>query len=170
MLFPCVFRTFSPCFWQETALSSTVLLRNMGWNMWVKQVKGVGLSYTTVGILHPILHPKSLVNTMVFMCGCRKCRFFSKTFFWGWCGWFFTQFAADVLCRIKKLSLLYMLSKLSLKNRPHGKLIRQLVVVMINIYDNRDNKDNKDNAIRGLRWNRVRMCRARAERAAPWVN
>ena len=47
-----------------------------------------------------------------------------------------------------------MLSKLSLKNRPHGKLIRQLVVVMINIYDNRDNKDNKDNkdnAIRGLR-------------------
>ena len=63
-----------------------------------------------------------------------------------------------------------MLSLLSFTIYPHGKLIRQLVVVMINIYDNRDNKDNKDNAIRGMRCNRVRMRRARAERAAPWVN
>ena len=32
-------------------------------------------------ILHPILHPKSLVNTTGFIDGCRKCRRFSETFF-----------------------------------------------------------------------------------------
>ena len=34
-------------------------------------------------ILHPILHPKSLVNTTGFVDGCRKCRRFSETFFVG---------------------------------------------------------------------------------------
>ena len=34
-------------------------------------------------ILHPILHPKSLVNTTGFADGCRKCSFFSETFFQG---------------------------------------------------------------------------------------
>ena len=34
-------------------------------------------------ILHPILHPKSLVNTTGFFDGCRKCRRFSETFFVG---------------------------------------------------------------------------------------
>ena len=38
-------------------------------------------SYTLQLILHPILHPKSLVNTKGFAVGCRKCRRFSKTFF-----------------------------------------------------------------------------------------
>ena len=33
-------------------------------------------------ILHPILHPKLSVNTRSFGHWCRKCRFFSKTFFW----------------------------------------------------------------------------------------
>ena len=70
----------------------------------------------------------------------------------------------------KKVVLVVYVVPVVVKNSPHGKLIRQLVVVMIIIYDNRDNKDNKDNAIRGMRCNRVRMCRARAERAAPWVN
>ena len=31
--------------------------------------------------LHPILHPKSLVNTGYLLPWCRKCRTFSKTFF-----------------------------------------------------------------------------------------
>ena len=34
-------------------------------------------------ILHPILHPESLVNTTGFVDGCRKCRRFSETFFVG---------------------------------------------------------------------------------------
>lgn len=167
-------------------------------------MEGVGLSYTTVGILHPILHPKSLVNTMVFVCGCRKCRFFSKTFFlrmiwvvrYPVCRRRFIYgriqnlvrinkrqqgqhysgctlaiaFACVISIAYKKVVLVVYVVPVVVKNHPHGKMIRQLVVVMINIYDNRDNKDNKDNAIRGMRCNRVRMCRARAERAAPWVN
>ena len=32
-------------------------------------------------ILHPILHPKSVVNTGYLVPWCRKCRRFSKTFF-----------------------------------------------------------------------------------------
>ena len=32
-------------------------------------------------ILHPILHPKSPINTGRLGHGCRKCRIFSKTFF-----------------------------------------------------------------------------------------
>ena len=51
----------------------------------------------------------------------------------------------------KKVVLVVYVVQVVVKNSPHGKLIRQLVVVMINIYDNRDNKDNKDNAIRGMR-------------------
>ena len=38
-------------------------------------------SYILHLILHPILHPKSLVNTTGFSGGCRKCRRFSKNFF-----------------------------------------------------------------------------------------
>ena len=34
-----------------------------------------------IRILHPILHPKSLVNTGHLGLWCRKCRRFSKTFF-----------------------------------------------------------------------------------------
>ena len=34
-------------------------------------------------ILHPILHPKSPINTGRLGHGCRKCRIFSKTFFSG---------------------------------------------------------------------------------------
>ena len=79
-------------------------------------------------------------------------------------------FACVISIAYKKVVLVVYVVPVVVKNSPHGKLIRQLVVVMINIYDNRDNKDNKDNAIRGMRCNRVRMCRARAERAAPWVN
>ena len=79
-------------------------------------------------------------------------------------------FACVISIAYKKVVLVVFVVPVVVKNSPHGKLIRQLVVVMINIYDNRDNKDNKDNAIRGMRCNRVRMCRARAERAAPWVN
>ena len=38
--------------------------------------------YPTPGniILHPILHPKSPVNTEILGYGCRKCRIFSKNF------------------------------------------------------------------------------------------
>lgn len=32
-------------------------------------------------ILHPILHPKSIAYKGVFLKGCRKCMFFSETFF-----------------------------------------------------------------------------------------
>ena len=43
------------------------------------------LSYTNPTpndvILHPILHPKSIVYKGVFLKGCRKCMFFSETFF-----------------------------------------------------------------------------------------
>ena len=38
-------------------------------------------SYILHQNLHPILHPKSSVNTKGFDAGCRKCRRFSKTFF-----------------------------------------------------------------------------------------
>ena len=34
-------------------------------------------------ILHPILHPKSLVNTGILGYGCRKCRIFFQNFFRG---------------------------------------------------------------------------------------
>ena len=34
-------------------------------------------------ILHPILHPKSPVNTGILGYGCRKCRIFSENFFCG---------------------------------------------------------------------------------------
>ena len=40
-----------------------------------------------VCILHPILHPKSSVNTGHPVPWCRKCRRFSKTFFIGGGGW-----------------------------------------------------------------------------------
>ena len=76
-------------------------------------------------------------------------------------------FACVIPIAYKKVVLVVCVVPVVVKNSPHGKLIRQLVVVMIIIYDNRDNKDN---AIRGMRCNRVRMCRARAERASPWVN
>ena len=41
--------------------------------------------YPTPGniILHPILHPKSPVNTEILGYGCRKCRIFSENFFCG---------------------------------------------------------------------------------------
>lgn len=43
------------------------------------------LSYTNPTpndvILHPILHPKSIAYKGVFLKGCRKCMFFSETFF-----------------------------------------------------------------------------------------
>ena len=38
-------------------------------------------SYILHLILHPILHPKSPINTGRLGHGCRKCRIFSKTFF-----------------------------------------------------------------------------------------
>ena len=47
----------------------------------IKRVQGVGYPTPYARILHPILHPKSLENTMGFTCGCRKCRRFSRTFF-----------------------------------------------------------------------------------------
>ena len=40
-------------------------------------------SYILHQNLHPILHPKSSVNTISFYAGCRKCRRFPKTFFPG---------------------------------------------------------------------------------------
>ena len=40
-------------------------------------------SYILHLILHPILHPKSPINTGRLGHGCRKCRIFSKTFFSG---------------------------------------------------------------------------------------
>ena len=50
-----------------------------------EKAKKVGCTYTNptpyTQILHPILHPKSLVNTGHPAPWCRKCRRFSKTFF-----------------------------------------------------------------------------------------
>mgnify|MGYP003522480090 CR=1 FL=1 len=42
-----------------------------------------GYPTTPNQILHPILHPKSLVNTGYLRHGCRKCRLFFKNFFCG---------------------------------------------------------------------------------------
>ena len=47
----------------------------------IKRASGVGFPTPDARILHPILHPKSLENTIGFAYGCRKCRRFSKTFF-----------------------------------------------------------------------------------------
>ena len=44
-------------------------------------VQCVGYPTHCTRILHPILHPKSSVNTGHFVPWCRKCRRFSKTFF-----------------------------------------------------------------------------------------
>ena len=48
-----------------------------------KRVQGVGNPTPCTRILHPILHPKSSVNTRNLTPWCRKCRRFSKTFFVG---------------------------------------------------------------------------------------
>ena len=48
-----------------------------------KKARNVGQSYTLHLILHPNLHPKLPEFIRVFHTGCRKCRRFSKTFFWG---------------------------------------------------------------------------------------
>ena len=47
----------------------------------IKRASGVGFPTPDARILHPILHPKSLESTIGFAYGCRKCRRFSKTFF-----------------------------------------------------------------------------------------
>ena len=48
-------------------------------------------SYTLHPILHPILHPKSSVIAGGLIQGCRKCRFFPKTFFSEVCKVMFQQ-------------------------------------------------------------------------------
>ena len=48
-----------------------------------KTAESYTLSYTPNQILHPILHPKSPVNTGHLRHGCRKCRLFFKNFFCG---------------------------------------------------------------------------------------
>ena len=48
-----------------------------------KRAGGVGFSYPQGEILHPILHPKLPGFIGVSHPGCRKCRRFSKNFFYG---------------------------------------------------------------------------------------
>lgn len=66
-------RAVSLCFRQETTSIFRFFLRCFAREM---RYPAPGTS-----ILHPILHPKLPVNTGSLECECRKCSFFSKTFF-----------------------------------------------------------------------------------------
>ena len=70
-------RAKSSCILQGTCIKT----KEKGPNDIKKNATKEVQSYILHQNLHPILHPKSSVNTTGFYAGCRKCRRFSKTFF-----------------------------------------------------------------------------------------
>ena len=80
--FIAFFMHFPQTFGTKLHKSGTFPMRKYGEKRG-KKARNVGQSYTLHFILHPNLHPKMPEFIRVFHAGCRKCRRFSKNFFFG---------------------------------------------------------------------------------------